>query len=503
MAENIITGNHQFPGFIVPTGDVWRFDPSANTTVEVTGNIIVQGRLEIICPDPKIIHRLKFVGIDETNYVGGDTQEPQDSDIGLWIVDNGELVIEGAKRSGWNRTGSDPTWLSNDELIVTPMTTGVISCTAYISGTALESIESPSRQSTPPTKHTAEVANLTRNVIIESTDGRSHIIFLRCNRPQFVRYVRLERLGPDKGTDDGVKGRYPLHFHHCRDGSRESKVEGVVVVDSLNRAFVPHASHGITFYDCIAYRTKNSPFWWDPTDKDQHPDNLSHDDSNDVVWDHCAVLETSGLRNKVAGFVLGAGARNRCTNSVCVGNFGDTTDAGAYQWPGSANRSERNVWLFTDNVAHNNCGIGFSVWQNDAQQHTITHSTSFLNRDGVTHGAYNNRYRYFRVTSFENTRFDFDIHALGSVWFYECTGDTVNLSKHVLPHSLSGDRVRIVNTNFYSLSGPFTVNEIEHPGRFLIESNNLSADLEQSDFIIIAQLSTIEVRNHSKPSFVL
>ena len=333
-----------------------------------------------------------------------------------------------------------------------------------------------------------------------STDV-SHIIFLHCNRPQFVRYARLERLGPDNGTDEGVTGRYPLHFHHCRDGSRNSKIEGVVVINSANRAFVPHASHGITFYDCIAYRTKNSPFWWDPTDPEEHPDNLSHDDSNDVVWDYCAVFETMGKRNKVAGFVLGAGARNRCTNSVCVGNFGNTTDAGGFQWPGSANLSPRNTWMFSDNVAHNNHGIGICVWQNDGQMHTITHSTSFLNNDGVTHGAYGNRYRYYRVTAFENARYDFEIHALGSVWFYECTGQTVNLSKHVNPHSLSGDRVRIVNTNNYSLSGPFTVNESVEAGRFLIESNALTADLEQSDFIINSQLSSIEVRNKEKQSW--
>ena len=172
MVEKILTGNEQLPGFVVPAGDIWKFDPSANTIVEVTGNIIVRGRLEIICPDPQITHRLKFLGIDENDYIGGDTQVPLNEDIGLWVIGDGELVIEGAKRTGWNRSGNDQTWLSSDELIVTPMTLGVTSCSNYTSGTALVSIDSPNRQSTPPTTHVAEVANLTRNVVIESINGR-------------------------------------------------------------------------------------------------------------------------------------------------------------------------------------------------------------------------------------------------------------------------------------------------------------------------------------------
>ena len=494
MAENILSGNHQLPGFTVPAGDVWRFDPTTDTTVEVTENIIVRGRLEIISPDPQITHRLKFVGIDESNFAGGDTQNPLESDIGLWVVDNGELVIEGAKRTGWKRTGTDPTWAPNDDLIVAPMTPGTINCSPYTSGTALETIESPSTADTEPTTHVSEVANLTRNVIIESTDGRAHIIFLRCVRPQYVRYARLDRMGPDNGTDGGVLGRYPLHFHHCMEGSRGSRIDGVVTVDSANRAFVPHASHGITFYDCIAYKTKNSPFWWDSG---------AVNATNDVAWDHCAVLETSGKRHLVAGFVLGSGSGNRCTNSVCVGNYGNTHDAGAFQWSNDTNPSPRNIWLFSDNVAHNNRGIGISVWVNHSQPHAITHSDSFLNLRGVTNGAYRNNFRYYRVSSFENSEFDFVLQSLGDSMFYECTGDSVLLTLHQLPHALKGDRIRIYNTRHYAINGPFTVNERKdgHGGRFLIETSHLSADLEQADFNFISQLSTIEVRNRHKTSW--
>ena len=106
--------------------------------------------------------------------------------------------------------------------------------------------------------YTAEVLNLTRNVRIEGTgnhtpsfqphqNGRAHVIFLATEQPQTVKYIELGHLGPrraDKKFTEGVKGRYPLHFHHAKDGSRGSLIEGVVARQSGNRAFVPHASHG-------------------------------------------------------------------------------------------------------------------------------------------------------------------------------------------------------------------------------------------------------------------
>jgi SAM-dependent methyltransferase len=96
-----------------------------------------------------------------------------------------------------------------------------------------------------------EVLNLTRNVRIHgsgdggadpASNGRAHI-WIGSDQPQIIRFAELRHLGPRRHAGDhteGVLGRYPLHFHMMGDGSRGSIVEGVVVADSGNRAFVPH-----------------------------------------------------------------------------------------------------------------------------------------------------------------------------------------------------------------------------------------------------------------------
>ena len=108
---------------------------------------------------------------------------PVATDIGLW-VDGGILDISGTPKTAWNRTGSDPSWLPTDQLIVTPTTAGGLpvvaispaapvptaSSTTLFDGTADEMTST----------YTAEVVNLTRNVHDRIGGGRAHIIFINC-----------------------------------------------------------------------------------------------------------------------------------------------------------------------------------------------------------------------------------------------------------------------------------------------------------------------------------
>ena len=257
--------------------------------------------------------------------------------------------------------------------------------------------------------HTAEVLNLSRNVRIEGTgdgsasfqpsdNGRAHV-FIRSAKPQSVQYAELVLLGP-RGPDErdpthGVQGRYPLHFHHNGDASRGSLVEGVVVRQSGNRAFVPHASHGITFRDTIAYDVWEDPYWWDERTPNQ---------SHDTVFDHtiAAVVQDDPDHRgyTLSGFVLGEGSNNSITNSVAVG----VRNKGAgFHWPSGANSAEFNVWRFDHNIAHNNKPNGIFVWQNDDNCHVIENFVAFRNgRVGVNHGAYNNDFVYDNAILFEN-----------------------------------------------------------------------------------------------------
>jgi hypothetical protein len=230
------------------------------------------------------------------------------------------------------------------------------------------------------------VLNLTRNVRIEGTpSGRSHV-FIRSMRPQSIRYAALRFLGPRQPSGDsteGVLGRYGLHFHHAHDGSRGSVVEGVVVRDCGNHAFVPHMSHGITITSCISHETFEDAYWWDP-----------HDRTLDLVIDRCVAAgvhadpEIHGYR--LAGFTLGAGRNLLMRGCVAFGVQGNDTSA-AFIWP----EAPSGLWDFEDNLAHNNAVAGIFVWQNAAEGHRITRFTSYNNgKAGIIHGAYVNPYHY-------------------------------------------------------------------------------------------------------------
>jgi hypothetical protein len=384
----VLSGSVSFSGSLtVQIGQILRFDPNAHTTVEITGNLVVLGTLEMK-PAPGIQHTLKFVGVNESAFVGGGTKVLE-SDRGLWVMGSGRLDLVGDTKAGWNRTGSDPTWKATDELKVAPTALGDYGGQGFASF----AMGSPVPQADPSVPK-AEVINLTRSVHIQGTpSGRSHV-FILSTVPQTIRYVEFRYLGPRQPAEDGtvgVMGRYPLHFHLAGDGSRGSIVEGNVVRDSGNRAIVPHASHGITVRDNVAYDVFDIPYWWDEND-------ISHDST----WEHnfAGFVRVDppyrGFDN--SGFLLGLGERNVSINNAAAGIQGNKQCSG-FIWPSSPS----GLWGFSGNVAHNNNCSGIFVWQNDDTPHFITDFIAYRNKvAGIDHGAYNNGYIYTNLYLFQN-----------------------------------------------------------------------------------------------------
>ena len=65
-----------------------------------------------------------------------------------------------------------------------------------------------------------EVANLSRNVVVESADpdkGRGHTMYHR-NSAGAISYAEFRSLGME-----GVLGRYPIHFHLAGESMRKSR----------------------------------------------------------------------------------------------------------------------------------------------------------------------------------------------------------------------------------------------------------------------------------------
>ena len=97
-----------------------------------------------------------------------------------------------------------------------------------------------------------EIANLSRNVIVESADPRGvrgHTVFHKFSKGG-ISYARFAHLGKEN-----VLGRYPIHYHLVGDTMRGSMVKGVAVVDSHNRWVTIHGTQYLVVQDCVGYQS--------------------------------------------------------------------------------------------------------------------------------------------------------------------------------------------------------------------------------------------------------
>jgi hypothetical protein len=409
-----VTGVH------IGSGGMLSFDPAKNTTLQTTANVVVEGKLQMRPGAAEIIQTLRFTGVDESKYVGGG-MDVASTDVGLWVMGAGVLDLAGTSKSSWVRASgsiasgatsitleSAAGWLPGDEISIAPTeapTVGSAFATGFderivqsVSGSIITLNRGTSRPHPAVNNQwTAEVMNLTRNVRIEGTATGSVHVYIRSTSIQNIRYVAFRYMGPRKdrggnGATELVAGRYGIHFHHSMDGSRGSLVEGNVMRDTGNHSYVPHVSHGIKFLDNIAYNVKETAFWWDPGDS-----------THDVIYDHNIVANCQFIGGSLnmnaedaptfssSGFGLNTGDGNICKNNVVVAaGQGDAAEGGAYNWEAVINEG---VWIFTDNVAHNN-GCGLRVWQNSTRNHIVENFTCYHNGVGMFHGAYANSYTY-------------------------------------------------------------------------------------------------------------
>ena len=103
-----------------------------------------------------------------------------------------------------------------------------------------------------------EVANLSRNVIIESADpakARGHTMYHRGSAGA-ISYAEFRHLGKE-----GVLGRYSIHFHLARDTMRGASVIGASIWDSGNRWITIHGTDYLVVRDCVGYQSVGHGFF--------------------------------------------------------------------------------------------------------------------------------------------------------------------------------------------------------------------------------------------------
>lgn len=104
----------------------------------------------------------------------------------------------------------------------------------------------------------SEIANLSRNVIVESADPkgvRGHTVYHLFSQGG-ISYARFAHLGKE-----GVLGRYAIHFHLLEDSNRGSQVLGAAVVDSHNRWITVHGTDYMVVRDCVGYGSVGHGFF--------------------------------------------------------------------------------------------------------------------------------------------------------------------------------------------------------------------------------------------------
>jgi hypothetical protein len=170
-------------------------------------------------------------------------------------ANNGSSTVELAERvTGWN--AGDRIILTEtrmlDEVKADEPSGSEERTIVSISGTTLK-LDKPLAQ----VHHAAdsgrgEVANLSRNVVIESADPdgvRGHTMYHR-HSTGGISYAEFRHLGKK-----GLLGKYPIHFHLVRDSMRGSGVIGASIWDSQNRFIAIHGTDYLLVRDCVGFKT--------------------------------------------------------------------------------------------------------------------------------------------------------------------------------------------------------------------------------------------------------
>ena len=96
-------------------------------------------------------------------------------------------------------------------------------------------------------RYRGEVANLTRNVVVESADR--HTMYHRGSAGH-IAYAEFRHLGKE-----GILGKYTTHFHLVGDTMRGSSVVGASFWDSGNRWLTIHGTNYLVVRDCVGYQS--------------------------------------------------------------------------------------------------------------------------------------------------------------------------------------------------------------------------------------------------------
>ena len=176
----------------------------------------------------------------------GDSTVTLSEEVTGWNVGD-EIIVTGSTRGRRNRTFRNPEGRTTEERRITK-----------IDGTTLHLDKPLAHEHFGSGEFRSEVANLSRNVIIESADPegiRGHTLY-HAHSQGGISYARFAHLGKE-----GVLGRYAIHYHLVGDTMRGSQIRGAAIVDSHNRWITIHGTEYLIVRDCVGYQSVGHGFF--------------------------------------------------------------------------------------------------------------------------------------------------------------------------------------------------------------------------------------------------
>jgi len=454
----------------IPTGATLAAARSRASSLTLTGNLVVRGRLDYGTPDDRIAAGVKaeivFRGMKDSAYRGtpspihGDAFGPPldvamavlDTDVGLWVMGSGVFTAAGQRKASWAKLTDgagpgDPAfavetaegWLPGDRIMLTPTATAQTSdFAAQFDEIGLASITGTRGvlAAAPRFSHAGctgasclrrgEAANLSRNVVVRSFDTTAHAHIMVAQQGVLqLDSVELRDLGPSKScTAGGPDRRAAIYFHEQRDASRSSYVRHAAIWRGKNHFAVVEASHGVQIADTVGYDTIGNGFAMLFDDAACgtrcHPEGFM---PADVVFDHVLSAKVA-VPTRVEGCVaIGAVSALVVSGDATSGAIGSIATGAAYNYEpygntGAIDHAETGAGpgnVFRDNEAHDNNAHGIADWQNGSSNPVAPYSNlrAWSNLgDGVHHGAYGNDIRYQNTTAFDNAGADFGVVAI-------------------------------------------------------------------------------------------
>ncbi len=292
----------------------------------------------------------------------GSNAKPGDAKISIaepvtgWSVGD-EVIVTASKHQSRNRTfRNNPDSVSTEERRI-----------ARIDGTTIELDKPLEYEHFGSGEFRSEIANLSRNVIIESADPngiRGHTLFHAYSQGG-ISYARFAHLGKE-----GVLGRYSIHFHLVGDTMRGSQVLGAAIVDSHNRWVTIHGTEYLVVRDCVGYQSVG----------------------------HGYFLEDGTEVNNLLDHNLGVQAYRGKRLPKQVLPF-DPNDGAAFWWANGQNTLVRNVTCENDEYGYrydsqkrSNFDSNLSVRMPDGEYRTVDIRTipitRFSNNESHTEGLY-------------------------------------------------------------------------------------------------------------------